>query len=90
MPGALGVGEFAAVVTDIREESRSEGRQRWQVSLDRTEFHAGRERGVLVATGRSGARLEIAVSGVVEDAGETWHVVDKPLGVGTAVRGRVG
>jgi len=82
--------EFLAVVTDIREESRAEGRQRWQVSLDRTEFGAEGDRGVLVAVARNGARLEIAVIGVVEDAGETWHVVEKPLGVGTAVRGRVG
>jgi len=82
--------EFSAVVTDIREESRAAGRQRWQVSLDRTEFHAEADAGVLVAMARNGARLEIAVIGVVVDAGETWHVVEKPLGVGTAVRGRVG
>ncbi len=81
--------EFLAVVTDIREESRTAGRQRWQVSLDRTEFCAEADAGVLVAMARNGARLEIVVMGVVADAGELWHIVEKPLGVGTAVRGRV-
>ena len=34
------MSEFRAVVTDIREESRVAGRQRWQMALDRTEFAA--------------------------------------------------
>jgi Ser-tRNA(Ala) deacylase AlaX len=80
--------EFAGVVTDIREESRAAGRQRWQMSLDRTEFRAG-DVGILEAVSRSGARLVVPVLGVVVDAGEVWHVVEKPLAAGTAVRGRV-
>jgi hypothetical protein len=87
------VSEFAAVVTDIREESRVAGRQRWQMALDRTEFAAaeGKDVGVMEAVARSGTRLVVPVLGVtVDDAGEVWHVVEKPLAAGTAVTGRVG
>ena len=84
------VGEFFGVVTDIREESRDGGRQRWQMALDRTEFAVG-DVGVLEAVARSGTRLVVPVLGVVRDgAGEVWHVVEKPLAAGTAVTGRVG
>jgi Ser-tRNA(Ala) deacylase AlaX len=83
------VSEFAAEVVDIREESRVAGRQRWQMVLDRTEFVAGNV-GVLEAVARSGARLVVPVLGVVMDAGEVWHVVEKPLAAGTVVTGRVG
>jgi hypothetical protein len=82
------LNEFEGVVTDIREESRVAGRQRWQMSLDRTEFRAG-DLGILEAVSRSGARLMVPVLGVVVDAGEVWHVVEKPLGAGTRVTGRV-
>lgn len=81
--------EFSGVVTDIREESRMAGRQRWQVALDKTEFLAG-DVGVLVAVARSGVRLVVPVLGVVMEGGEVWHVVEKPLGAGTAVTARVG
>jgi hypothetical protein len=87
---AMRCDEFQAVVTDIREESRVAGRQRWQLSLDKTEFCEEASAGVLVAQARNGSRLEIPVMGIVTDAGELWHVVEKPLGVGTTVRGRVG
>jgi hypothetical protein len=81
---------FSGVVTDIREESRVAGRQRWQMALDRTDFVAG-DVGVLEAIARSGAKLVVPVLGVVVDAvGEVWHVVEKPLAAGTAVTGRVG
>jgi len=84
------VNEFAAVVMDIREQSRLAGRQRWQMALDRTEFAVG-DRGVIEAIARSGARLEVPVLDVeVDDAGEVWHLVEKPLAAGTAVMGRVG
>lgn len=84
------MNEFSGVVTDIREESRVAGKQRWQMALDRTEFVAG-DAGVLEAVARSGARLVVAVLGVMEDAsGEVWHVVEKPLAEGTRVTGRVG
>jgi len=80
---------FAAVVTDVREESRTGGRQRWQLALDRTEFRAGTV-GELEAVARSGARLTVPVLGTLADAnGEVWHVVEKPLAQGTAVNGRV-
>lgn len=80
--------EFSGVVTDIREESRVGGRQRWQMALDRTEFVAG-DVGALEAVARSGARLVVPVLGVVTEAGEVWHVVEKPLAAGTMVMGRV-
>ncbi|MEO8735186.1 MAG: hypothetical protein ABI380_01465 [Edaphobacter sp.] len=81
--------EFTAVVVDIREESRVAGRQRWQMALDRTEFRAG-DVGAMEAVARSGAKLVVPVLGVLMDAaGEVWHVVEKPLAAGTAVKGRV-
>lgn len=81
--------EFAAVVVDIREESRVGGRQRWQMSLDRTEFGAG-DVGVLEAVAPSGVRLVVPVLSVVVDAeGEVWHVVEKPLAAGTSVTAHV-
>ena len=81
--------EFSAVVTDIRLESRSEGRARWQMTLDRTQFSAG-DTGILEAVARSGTRLEIAVLDVVADeSGDLWHVVEKPLAAGTDLVGRV-
>jgi hypothetical protein len=84
------VNEFSSVVTDIREESRVAGRQRWQMALDQTEFSVG-DVGMLEAVARSGAKLVVPVLGVVMDAaGEMWHVVDKPLAEGTRVTGRVG
>jgi alanyl-tRNA synthetase len=92
--------EFRAVVTDIRLDSHAiaEGGQRqqvWQVALDRTAFYpvgGGQpwDTGVLVATAKSGAVLEVAVERVEEDeAGEVWHFVRKPLPEGTEVVGRV-
>jgi hypothetical protein len=83
------VSSFVAEVIDIREESRVAGRQRWQMALDRTDFRAG-DVGVLEAVARSGAKLVVPVLGVVMEAGEVWHVVEKPLAAGTAVTGRVG
>jgi hypothetical protein len=83
------VSSFVAEVIDIREESRVAGRQRWQMALDRTDFRAG-DVGVLEAVARSGAKLVVPVLGVVMEADEVWHVVEKPLAAGTAVTGRVG
>jgi alanyl-tRNA synthetase len=87
--------EFEAVVTDIRLDSRVDGEQLWQVALDRTAFYpegGGQpwDTGVLVATAKSGAVLEVPVERVEEDdAGEVWHYVRKPLVAGTEVVGRV-
>ncbi len=83
------MSEFSGVVTDIREESRVGGRQRWQMALDHTNFVVG-DVGVLEAVARSGTRIVVPVLGVVVDGGEVWHVVDKPLAAGTTVTGRVG
>ncbi len=81
--------EFAAVVTDIRMESRVGTAARWQMALDRTEFRAG-DVGSLHAVARSGTRIEVPVLAVVVDvAGDVWHVVEKPLAAGTDVVGRV-
>lgn len=87
--------EFAAVVTEIRELSRVEGKPVFQVALDRTAFYptsGGQpfDTGVLIATARSGAVLEAPVTDVTEDeAGEVWHTTAKPLQPGTEVVGRV-
>ena len=81
--------EFSAVVTDIRLESREGSVVRWRMSLDRTEFAAG-DVGVLRAVSRSGTRIEVPVLAVVADeAGDLWHVVEKPLAGGTDVFGQV-
>jgi hypothetical protein len=49
LPVVVTLGEHVAVAEDIREESRVEGRQRWQMALDRTEFGLakGRDVGVM-------------------------------------------
>jgi len=85
---------FEAVVTDIRLESRVGAVARWQIALDRTGFVAGAVSpvspvGVLEAVTSRGARLEVPVLSVLEEDGEVWHVVDKPLAEGTCVRGLV-
>ncbi len=92
--------EFTAKVTDIRlvatETGETGARSHvWQVALDRTAFYpesGGQpwDTGVLIATARSGATLEVPVERVVEDeAGEVWHQIRKPLEQGTEVAGRV-
>jgi alanyl-tRNA synthetase len=86
-PGA--VREFTAVVADIRLESRTGGKARWQMTLDRTGFTAG-DTGILRAVARSGACIEVPVLSVVAgEDGELWHVVEKPLAAGTDVAGEV-
>ncbi len=80
--------EFSAVVTDIRLESRDGAIVRWRMTLDRTEFAAG-DVGVLQAVSRSGTRIEVPVLAVLDEDGDIWHVVEKPLAGGTDVVGRV-
>jgi alanyl-tRNA synthetase len=80
---------FEAVVTDIRLESRVDGRARWQIALDRTLFSMTASTGVLEAVARSGARLAVPVLGIVEEDGMVWHVADKPLTEGTSITGRL-
>ena len=89
MSGALdSPDEFSAVVTDIRLESREGDKVRWRMTLDRTSFAAG-DVGVLAAVSRTGTRIEVPVLAVIDDAGDIWHIVEKPLAAGTDVTGRV-
>lgn len=92
--------EFTAKVTDIRLVATETGEAGvrshvWQIALDRTAFYpesGGQpwDTGVLVATARSGATLEVPVERVIEDeAGEVWHQIRKPLEQGTEIAGRV-
>jgi alanyl-tRNA synthetase len=86
---------FEAEVTDIREHARREGGSEWRIALDRSAFYptsGGQpyDIGHLTATSRSGATLDVPVTGVEEDdAGEVWHATSKPLLAGTKVTGHV-
>jgi len=81
--------EFSAAVTDIRLESREGPAVRWRMTLSHTEFAVG-DVGVLHAVSRSGTRIQVPVLAVVTDeAGDLWHVVEKPLAGGTDVVGQV-
>jgi hypothetical protein len=80
---------FEAAITDIRLESAAgSAPARWQMTLSETQFSAGTT-GVLEAVSRSGTRIEVPVLAVIEDDGDIWHVVEKPLAAGTDVTGRV-
>ncbi len=92
--------QFRAEITDIQlvaREHAADGEQvqLWRVALDQTAFYpesGGQpwDTGVLVATARSGAVLEVPVERVEEDeAGEVWHFVRKPLVQGIEVEGRI-
>lgn len=87
--------QFAARVTDIRELSRTGGQSVWQIALDRTAFYPTsggqpHDLGLLTATARGGAVLEVDVEAVEEDEhGEVWHHTAKPLLSGTHVDGVV-
>ena len=72
------------MIVDIREERRVSGKQRWQLLLKETKFAAG-DTGVLEAVARSGARLSVPVLGTLEESGEMWLQVEKPLMAGTEV-----
>jgi hypothetical protein len=80
--------EFNAVVTDIRLESREGDAVRWRMTLSNTKFATG-DIGVLEAVSRTGTRIEVPVLAVIEEDGDVWHVVKKPLAGGTDVVGRV-
>jgi alanyl-tRNA synthetase len=87
--------EFPAVVTDIRLESYANGEQVWQIALNQTAFYpegGGQpfDTGLLIATAKSGAVLEVPVERVSEDPlGEVWHTVRKPLPEGTEIVGKI-
>jgi len=78
---------FNAVITDIRLESRAGTAARWQIALDHTLFSPASPTGNLIAVAPSGARLDVPVLGVHEEAGTLWHIVGKPLTDGTEVTG---
>jgi alanyl-tRNA synthetase len=86
---------FDAVITDIRLVSRIDGEALWQVALDRSAFYptsGGQpfDRGILTATSRNGAVLEIPIDEVAEDEqGEVWHYTAKPLVAGTQVHAAI-
>ncbi|HEY6446176.1 MAG TPA: DHHA1 domain-containing protein [Acidobacteriaceae bacterium] len=86
---------FTAVVTDVREVSRSGGASVWQMALNRTAFYptsGGQpfDTGVLRATAPSGSSLDIPVDSVEEDeAGEIWHFAGKPLALGTEIEAEI-
>jgi alanyl-tRNA synthetase len=75
--------------------ARIDGKQVWQLALDRTAFYptsGGQpfDTGTLTATARSGASLEVPITHVEEDeSGEVWHTTTKPLQEGTSVRAAV-
>jgi alanyl-tRNA synthetase len=89
------VRAFAANVTDIREASRTDGVSIWQIALDRTAFYPTsggqpHDTGILRATSRNGAVLEVPIESVEEDeSGQLWHFTRKPLQAGTAIDGEI-
>jgi alanyl-tRNA synthetase len=89
------LASFDALVSDIREVSRTDGRSLWQIALDRSAFYPTsggqpHDTGVLTATSPGGALLEAPILAVDEDEhGEVWHTTPKPLLAGTPVRGYV-
>lgn len=87
---------FEAVVTDIQELSRADGKSIWGLALDRSAFYptsGGQpyDTGRLIATAPSGAELAAEIVNVEEDeaSGIVWHHTAKPLLPGTPVRGVV-
>jgi len=86
---------FSAEVVDIREAFRTAGVSLWQIALDRTAFYptsGGQpsDTGILTATSRNGAVLEVPIESVEEDdAGQIWHFARKPLAAGTPVHGAI-
>jgi hypothetical protein len=80
--------EFAAVITDIRLESRDANGVRWRMTLEPTHFRAG-DTGILEAVSRTGTRIEVPVLAVIADGEDTWHIVEKPLAAGTDITARV-
>jgi alanyl-tRNA synthetase len=86
---------FPASVSDVRELSRSGSDSVWQIALDRTAFYPTsggqpHDTGLLRALSRGGAPIDIPVDSVDEDEeGRLWHVVRKPLALGTQVEGHI-
>ena len=86
--GQAAARSFSAVVTEVRELSRSNGKPLFQLALSRSEFPVGEgdPLGTLTATSRSGAVLVVPITAVqVDSLGEQWHTTVKPLQPGTVV-----
>ena len=86
---------FRGTVTNVRELAGRQGEFVWKLSLNRSAFYptsGGQpfDTGVLSASSRDGAVLEISVEQVEEDEeGAVWHFTREPLAVGTHVEGQI-
>jgi alanyl-tRNA synthetase len=82
-------------VTDVREVADSNGKQIWQLALNRTAFYptsGGQpfDTGQLSAVSLDGTALMVPVEQVEEDEqGAVWHFVRNPLVSGTFVEGQI-
>jgi alanyl-tRNA synthetase len=86
---------FSGTITRVRELPVTSGESIWQLALDRSAFYptsGGQpfDTGLVRATSRSAAPLDIPVEQVEEDEeGVVWHFVRRPLGTGTQIEGQV-
>ena len=82
-------------MTDVREVADSNGKQIWQLALNRTAFYptsGGQpfDTGQLSAVSLDGTALMVPVEQVEEDEqGAVWHFVRNPLVSGTFVEGQI-
>ena len=92
VPALSSAPDIHAVVTEIRELSRTNGKPIFQLALNVAAFPPqsslqGHLPGTLTAVSRSGIVLVVPVLAVQQDAGgELWHTTEKPLQPGTSVR----
>ena len=91
-PHSSDVNDVYAVITEIRELSRINGKPLFQLAMDVAAFTnltspSGDPLGTLTAVSRSGVVLVAPILCVhQDDNGELWHTTEKPLQPGTAVR----
>jgi hypothetical protein len=77
---------FTAVITDIRLETPAGAAPaRWQMTLSDTPLAAG-DTGTLEATSPKGTKIEVPILAVIDEDGDLWHAVEKPLAAGTDVK----
>ena len=90
------LGDFTAVVSDVRELASRQGESVWHLALDRSAFYpesGGQpcDIGLIRATSPGGIAIEVPVEAVEEDEhGQVWHLVRKPLSPGTHIEGTIG